>query len=131
MTHWAVGYIGLPWVSGGASIDDGFDCWGFFKYIQLKHYDRKLPEIELNKSNFSKAARDGGFDRWSEVNKPKDGDAVLMRVAKYPNHVGTWIKNGEDIGILHSVENIGVLFSTVYQLQLTGWKIIKYYRYNG
>ena len=25
--------IGLPWKKGGRTLQEGFDCWGFFKYF--------------------------------------------------------------------------------------------------
>jgi uncharacterized protein YijF (DUF1287 family) len=71
------------------------------------------------------------FHNWVEVDSAQDGDAVLLRIAKYPNHVGVWISDGETIGVLHAVENMGVIFSSLQNLDMCGWKISSFYRHKS
>lgn len=133
--HWACGYIGIPWVFGGRDLKTGFDCWGFFRYVQKKHYALSLPEIELSEYNFRVVVdnfnKNSELQNWFTVKVPKDGDAVLLRLAKYPNHVGLWVKDGETVGVLHAVEKSGVIFSSKQNLAKNRWKIVDYYRHKS
>ena len=132
--HWAANYIGVPWEFGGRSIE-GFDCWGLFQHIQRERYSIEVSEIELTGYNFHNVVRE--FDKneelksWTEIGVPEDGDGVLLRMAKYPNHVGILIKDEETVGVLHTVEKSGVIFSSYQNLERAGWKVARYYRHRS
>ena len=134
--HWATKYIGIGWKFGGRDIHtDGVDCYGLFRYIQKKHYNIQMSEINITKYNFYNVVKEFKnaveLKSWYEVDTPQDGDAVLLRIAKYPNHVGVWIEDGETVGVLHSVEKTGVMFSSKQNLLKAGWKISRYYRHKS
>lgn len=130
--HWATQYIGTPWLIGGSTLKEGLDCWGFFRHIQEKHYNLKLPVIQFDdydhKAVIENFASSDERKKWLEVDSPVDGDAVLLRTSRLPNHVGVWLDCDDVVGVLHSVENMGVMFSTIKSLSTHGWKVVAFYR---
>ena len=111
MTHFANKYIGCPWVAG-AQGPDSFDCWGFVRFVLLHEYGYNVPPVNINPDN---------------VDKPQDGDVVLMRQAKNPVHAGLWL-DIDGGGILHCVRGSGVVFQNIASLNLSGWFIDSFYR---
>lgn len=137
MKHWAEDYIGIHWTFGGQTPDTGFDCWGLFRYIQKTYYGLDLPDIAVNEESLrdsivavSEFEAHEERQNWYEVDVPEDGDGVLLRLARYPHHVGVWIDAGEQAGILHAIE-AGVMFNSPASLKSSGWKIAKYYRHKS
>lgn len=125
--HWAMQYLGLPWINGER------DCFQFFRQIQASHYGREIPAYYVDASlvlNCVRALRENPErQHWAEVSLPKDGDAVLMSQSRVPTHVGVWIDDGG--GILHCVQGAGVVFSMPKHLASMGFKITGYYRWEG
>lgn len=126
MSHWAVRYIGTPWSHGD------HDCWGFFRSVQLDQFGRSIPAFPLESYKSMACARAvaGNPERsnWIPVDKPEEGDAVLMAHAKHPSHVGVWI-SADGGKVLHCVNGPGVVAQTVSQLKLSGWGHLEYYRH--
>jgi len=134
--HWATNYIGIPWVFGGRDIlnDGGVDCYGFFKYIQKTYYGVTTDEVIIDEYNHRNVIKTfdtaSEFKNWRVVDTPRDGDAVLLRTAKYPSHIGVWLDNGDDVkGVLHCVEKTGVVYTNIASLELAHWRIASYYRH--
>jgi cell wall-associated NlpC family hydrolase len=129
--HWASSYIGLPWVNGGQGPDE-FDCWGFFRFIQLRHFSIEVPAYDIDANDFRRVATKimGSDERtkWESVSLPKNGCAVLMAHSKYPSHVGIWL-DVDGGGVLHCVRGEGVVFSASSSLKNSGWGRVEYYKY--
>ena len=129
--HWAFDYIGRPWVNGGRG-PDNFDCWGFFRYIQGKHFNTVVPVIEIDANNFRAVAQKimgaDERDNWVVTNIPTQGCAVLMAHSKYPSHVGIWL-DVDGGGVLHCIRGEGVVFSTISSLKTCGWGRVEYYKH--
>ena len=143
--HWAETYLGIPWSVTGEGPprgeDDGtpdgetwsFHCWAFVRHIQKQHFGRELPTIP-NPEDILAIAR--GFrdhperKRWEQVNRPAEGDCVLMRQARYPIHVGVWL-GVDGGGVLHCSEEAGVAFQSLSSLSLNGWTVEGFYRFTG
>lgn len=129
--HWAYKYIGKPWVSGMQG-PDNFDCWGFFRFVQLSEYNLDVPFIDANADNFKNVANNFKNSKerqnWEQVSAPKDGDAVLMAHCKYPSHVGIWLEV-DGGGVIHCVRGEGVVFSNMTALRNSGWSKIGFYRH--
>ena len=64
---------------------------------------------------------------FKEVEKPQDGDVVLMRQSKNPVHAGLWLDT-DGGGILHCVRGIGVIYQNVCSLNACGWYLDSFYR---
>lgn len=133
MTHWSTRYIGLPWESG-AQGPDAFDCWSFVRHVQREHFGRMLPIIDVDahdraivRTEFAVNPERG---RWSQVDLPVEGDAVLVYKGKVADHVGVWI-DADGGKILHAMPSIGVACTSVKALQRLGWNPIEFYRFMG
>ncbi len=130
MPHFANKYIGRPWVAG-AQGPDSFDCWGLVRFVLLHEYGYNVPPVNINPNNLrdvlSAFHADLAFQAFVEVDKPQDGDVVLMRQAKNPVHAGIWL-DVDGGGVLHCVREIGVVFQDIASLNLCGWFLHSYYR---
>lgn len=126
--HWAMQYLGQPWVSGTN------DCFAFFRRVQRVHFARDVPFYNVDADDLRDTLR--AFDvnpergNWVETQVPEDGDAVLMSQNRRPSHVGLWLDlNGG--GVLHCVKGSGVIFSRRDHLQQMGYSVLGFYRYKG
>lgn len=127
--HWTEAYVGLPYEKGGGS--KGFNCWTFFRHVQLHRFGIRVPEISEPDSKFKllrkvpAAARELG---WEKVGTPRTGDAVLMAHFKHPNHVGLWVDVVNGGAVLHCAAGAGSVLATRTHLELGQWRIISFFR---
>ena len=125
MTHWAVEYIGDPWVAGE------HDCWAFVRRVWREQFGIEVPLIDVDACNRLACVRAfaGHEERanWHNVTTPQEGDAVLLSQSKHPSHVGVWI-DADGGGVLHCVEGVGVVFQTVSSMRAAGWHGMEFYR---
>ncbi len=130
MPHFANKYIGLPWVAGQQG-PDKFDCWGFVRYVLEHEYGNDVPQVNVNPECLRDVLHafrtDLAFQAFVEVEKPQDGDVVLMRQAKNPVHCGLWLEI-DGGGVLHCVRESGVVFQNIRSLNLSGWYLHSFYR---
>lgn len=130
MTHFALKYIGRPWIAG-AQGPDSFDCWGFVRYVLKHEYRHDVPQVNVNAEclrDVLQAFRtDLAFRAFEEVPLPCDGDVVLMRQAKNPVHAGLWLEI-DGGGVLHCVRGSGVVFQNIRSLNASGWFLDSFYR---
>lgn len=127
MTHWAIQYLGAPWINGTQ------DCYGLVRRIYREQFSIDLPAVNVDAaSTLSVARQAAGFDRsdWIEESEPRDGDVVQMGHANRPHHVGVWI-DVDGGRILHSTESAGAIAQTRAQARMTGWKILNIYRHKA
>lgn len=129
MTHFANKYIGRPWIAGTQG-PDNFDCWGFVRYVLLHEYGFDVPPVNINPNNLRDVLyafkNDLAFQAFYEVEKPQDGDVVLMRQSKNPIHAGLWL-DVDGGGVLHCVRGNGVVFQNIRSLNICGWYLDSYY----
>ncbi len=127
--HWSESYIGLPYEKGGG--DRGFNCWTFFRHVQLQQFGVRVPEISEPESRFRLLRKVPAVAvelGWGKVDRPKTGDAVLMAHWKHPSHVGLWISEVNGGAILHCVLGAGSVLATRKHLELGQWRIISFFR---
>lgn len=128
--HFANKYIGRQWVAG-AQGPDSFDCWGFVRYALKHEYGYDVPQVNVNPECLRDVLHafrtDLAFQAFVEVEKPQDGDVVLMRQAKNPVHCGLWLEI-DGGGVLHCVRESGVVFQNIRSLNLSGWYLHSFYR---
>lgn len=124
-THWAIDYIGDPWVAGE------HDCWAFARRVWREQFGLDIPAVDVDSMNRMACVR--AFAQhdercaWAKVDVPEEGDAVLMGKNTRPSHVGVWVDAGGG-GVLHCVEVSGVLYNTVQSLGFSGFRVLGYYR---
>ena len=125
MTHWALRYIGDPWVA------QEHDCWAFARRVWREQFGMEVPAIDVDACNMLACVRAFSSHpekaRWYHVDTPKEGDAVLLSQSKHPSHVGVWI-DADGGGVLHCIEGGGVVFQTVSSLRVSGWHTLEFYR---
>ena len=119
-------YIGM----GYHPLDN--NCWGFFRRLQAEQFQRDLPDFPIDPKNLRAVAttfvRAAERKRWHSVDCPESGDAVLLRRAKHPIHIGVWL-DIDGGGVLHCFEGFGVVFQTQSALEGHGWHVSGFYRY--
>lgn len=126
--HWAIQYLGQPWV------EHDNDCWAFFRRVSADHFQRELSIIEIDTANL-RACIDQFLNHtehryWKKTDTPTDGDAVLMSQGHMPTHVGMWL-DVDGGGVLHCVKGAGVIFTKTSQLRVLGYKVVAYYAYKA
>ena len=68
--------------------------------------------------------------RWNGSRRPRKGDCVLMRQARYPVHIGIWL-DVDGGRVLHAVRDSGVVAQSRDSLAAHGWRIEGFYRFIG
>lgn len=118
--------IGRPYRLGAAGPDE-FDCWGLVRHYYRALRGIALPVVDAERTLAIARAFNGDPERanWLEVERPAEGDAVLMGQAKRAHHVGLWLGGG----VLHAVDGAGVIYTKAAMLRLGGWNVIGYYRH--
>ena len=108
------------------------NCWGFFRRVQAEMFQRDLPEFPVDPNDLRTVIKTFTHaperKRWQRIYKPLSGDAVLLRRAKSPIHIGVWL-DIDGGGILHCFEGFGVVFQTQTALSAHGWHISGLYRF--
>lgn len=126
MKHFANNYIGLPYKAGE------FDCWGLVRKVYLEQYNVKLPTIPIEEENIRQLIntinKTPERNNWQKTLNPSEGDVALLRQSRHPIHVGIWLEI-DGGGILHCIKNSGVVFQNLQSLNLSGWKIESFYKY--
>lgn len=121
--------VGLPWKEGGRTPEEGFDCWGFFRWFYTDKLNIDIEEDYHFKPGDTKnivraflgaTNKTGG---WLNIEEPLQYCAVALSMNKKIHHVGVWV-NG---GCLHATENLGVVYNTSKQLKRNGYNKVEYY----
>ena len=101
----AKNYMGIPYVWGGSSPKQGFDCSGFIQYV-YKQENKVIPRTVSDIWNFA-----------SSTNAPTVGDLVFFETYKAgPSHLGIYV--GEN-SFIHAGTSTGV---TISNLSESYWK---------
>jgi cell wall-associated NlpC family hydrolase len=95
-SHWSAALVGKPFKAGAEGPDE-FDCWGLVMHVQAM-LGRSLPRLAVN---VREAPRDQWAtirelvqrSDWHKVERPQDGDVLLMIGANGLPHVGVVIGN--------------------------------------
>jgi cell wall-associated NlpC family hydrolase len=130
--HWATPLIGLPWVYGGRGPED-FDCWGLVCYVQRTHFQIEMPNFDAPKDWFNANVMIETHEErrnWTLAETGVDGDVVLMSRSRFPVHIGVVVQAGNRSGILHCLQNVGVIYQPETAMRGSGWGGLAYYRHH-
>ncbi len=131
MTHWAVKYIGLPYLSGGRD-ERGLDCWGLLRLVYRQERGVLLPALPgvagAGLLHIAGTIAENASWSWQEVGAPKDGDAVAMSLREALHHVGVWIE-ADGGRVIHSWKDLSVVADTLKMLRFKGIRTIRFFRY--
>lgn len=120
MTHWALKYIGKPWICGK------YDCWGLVQDVYLNELGIRLSPIITNAADlrqvFAEFAQKANYSDFCQIKTLKDNAVVVLSQGKCPSHVGIWL-DIDGGGILHNQRNVGVIFQKKTELNALGWRI--------
>lgn len=124
---WAADYIGLPWVAG-AQGPDAYDCMGFFRHVQGKHFGIQVPQIIAPDPDDASALvalfnQHEERSRWPRIATPEHGCAVIVH---RPLHIGVWL-DVDGGGVLHCVRGVGVIFTSSEAWRLSGFGRREYF----
>lgn len=123
--HWAIQYIGLPWVAGSS------DCWSFARQVWREQFGLDVAAVDVNVASRLSSLR--AFDdhpehaHWQIVRDPCEGDACLMGKSERPSHIGVYLE-ADGGGVLHSLETAGVVFTPVSALPSIGLRVLSWHR---
>jgi hypothetical protein len=126
--RWA-DYIGLPWAAG-AQGPGAYDCMGFFKFLQQRHFGIEVPAIiapDYDDPTRLSALFGAHSERlnWQRIAHPEHGCAVI---AHRPMHVGTWLAS-DGGGVLHCVRGPGVIFTSDSAWPVSGFGRREFFRH--
>jgi cell wall-associated NlpC family hydrolase len=101
--------IGIPYVWGGNSPSEGFDCSGFVKYV-FDHFSISLPRVAEQQYNYCTRI---------EKSQLKAGDLVFFSSSSSNGieHVGIYIGNSDGYtdAFIHASSSKGVIVSSLSQ----------------
>jgi cell wall-associated NlpC family hydrolase len=121
--HWIESYIGTPWVAGET------DCWHFARRVWEERFGIEVPALPVDARDPRAARRAFAdadeMDRWVQILRPAEGDAVLMAKGRHPCHVGIWVAPGY---VLHAVEGAGAICTDAAALSAMGYRVTGHYR---
>jgi hypothetical protein len=122
-------YIGIPWVAG-AQGPDAYDCMGFFRFLQNRHWGIDVPTIIAPDYDdptqlVSLFGRHKERGNWTRIDKPENGCAVLVHA---PMHIGTWI-DVDGGGVIHCVRGPGVIFTADSSWPVSGFGRREFFRH--
>lgn len=124
--HWVTPFIGWAY-ERGAQGPDLWDCWSFFRRVQIEHYSRPIPVLPSPAAwrdvirSFPAWASEYG---WHATTAPQDGDAVSLARLKDPTHLGVWVADLKSV--LHCATGGSVLHDAQH-LKLAGWRVRGYF----
>lgn len=126
MTHWAVKYIGKPWINGE------YDCWGFVREVYQNELGVELSPIVTDAASLRcvlrEFAKDANYSHLCKTVEFKDKNIVLLTQNKYPCHVGLYC-DVDGGGVLHNMQGVSVVFQRLPELQMNGWRIMEILEY--
>ena len=112
--------IGVPFVNGGRSPQEGFDCWGLSRYIYEHYHNIILPDYRIdcyNASAVNANILEEAKKKWRRIEEPIVPCVIVMRFnSPISNHVGTYLGNGD---FIHTAEKMGVNINSIYHVY---WK---------
>lgn len=120
-------YLGKGYRRDGQGPDE-WGCWYLLRHCLSEHFDTKLPLAPLGdlrgcKELYSSRVRSGS---WVAIKEPLHGSPTLMRGGREP-HVGLYL-DIDGGGILHSLEGVGVVFTTIQACHAMGFCDLKFYK---
>ena len=132
MKHWALDLIGKPWREGACG-PDAFNCWGLVQHVFLERLGIEMPQVDVTQADTPENA--AAIRRASEVSgwrpsgdaAPKEDDIVLM-MSPTGRHVGVMVRANGRLGLLHSLEGVGVCFQRLEDLPAHGFCRVEFWR---
>jgi cell wall-associated NlpC family hydrolase len=127
--HWAINYIGKPWVACGRG-PASFDCWGLVWHVYKHVRGVDLPQYPVHPANLLAVAREFREAKgWTALQAPEDLCLVAMsQHGRYLHHVGLWL-DVDGGKVLHAWDGQAVIAQSLSSLKAYGWARIDFYKH--
>lgn len=127
-------YIGIPFKDCGRDLEEGFDCWGFVRYVAREELGYNWPSyLELYEKQSANASAAAAEDEtWIEIpkeqrNKVKLGDVALFRYLRTQTHVALMLDHTNFIHLEEGHESsLGSISDPLIQRRL-----LRFYRWKS
>jgi len=125
--------IGIPFVDGGRTIEEGLDCFGLF-ILANKEYGKDIPDFKISCYDSPKIAFQAMMEiqaHWEKIEQPEEGCGVAFAIdPTYPGlvqHFGIYIGDNR---VLHTIKKAE---SSTIRIDHPYWKnkIVGYYRWKN
>jgi hypothetical protein len=124
MAHWTERYLGRAYDDGG--------CWFLFRDVQRERFGRAIdmPGVVPTTLRAQVRAFEAGSTalRWAKVERPLEGDAVLMSESRHPHHIGTYVEMKDGPRVLHSLRGQGSACPSLAAIRLARFNVLGFYR---
>jgi len=130
MAHWSEKYLGQKW-------SESCDCYGWFCKIQAEEFGRDLTTVPIKHKMpliaTTRLMTSGVEDKfgWSPTTDPKDGDMAFLSQRRLPHHIGIVAIVDGAISIIHALDGVGVVRSTLSNLRTFGWRVTGYWQWRS
>ena len=120
--------LGVPFVDGGRTPEEGFDCWGLSRYVYKEIKGIELPTFAISCKDASAIGERVEIEvekRWKKVEIPEELCVQVMRFNSiFCNHIGIYI--GEGLFLHTSVKagaNIDSIHHPYWKRHIAGFYI--------
>lgn len=119
--HWTEPFLDVGYERGGIG-PKTYDCWTYFGWVQRERFGRSLspyftpPTLRGIARAMQTPPEEFG---WHAVERPTEGDAVLMSHLRHATHIGIWTDLGR---VLHCPEG-GAVLHDAFHLKAAGWRL--------
>lgn len=117
--HWTTRYLGWDYEASGR-------CFGFFLTVQEERFGRRMP-IEAVAAGFEAVRAGRRVAGWQMVDRPLEGDAVMMAHLLHPRHIGIFVPI-DGGSVLHCARGAGSSLPSVETLLIAQWRISSCWR---
>jgi hypothetical protein len=102
MPHWVDSYVGIPFKPMGRD-RSGLGCWGLVYLVYREQFGKQVPAYAENHFTVYDSDEVGKLiageivTKWARVEPGREilGDAILIRVAGWPAHIGVIVDPAE------------------------------------
>jgi cell wall-associated NlpC family hydrolase len=126
---WEGGYVGIPYSDRGRD-RHGCDCWGLVRLVYRERLEIILPSYrESYEASNDPVSASGAIAKYkgtfTEVQQPRPGDVVLLRVIGNETHVGIYLEGRR---MLHAMKGTN---SCIVNLRSKAWtrRVAGYFRH--
>lgn len=132
MSHWAARYVGRAWA-------EHRDCGAWFRLWSRLHFGRRVPPIVVDHGALVLSAARVLDDEtrirarygFARTISPAEGDAVFLSQRARPHHVGMAVLVDGQLQVLHALEGVGVMLSSLGELRAAGWRLAGFWGWVG
>ena len=123
--HWTMTYLGKPWTKEK-------DCLYWYRKMKEERFGRTVPTCVVDiDGSVRKAIRVLRGDiteafGYHKVQVPVEGDAVFLSQGRESSHIGMVFFLRGKMHVIHCLEGVGMVQSSLIDLGFNGWKVMGY-----